>query len=527
MINAVNLQFERFVAFAEERVKAGKDTAIATKGDVKAGGGTPLEERAINATGKTDFVGMTILRGGDTKRANDEVRELFRKSIVEMFGGENNIPDSVKDAMLLKDYGHGKPLTARRILEVKTAIENLNRVNVFGPELDPDGKLAEKALAAGYERLDFGKLNTAANYLMQNEKMTASEALTEVITKGSAANRTMKEGSLYMKDAESFGHGCLRMRELTKSNEDVAIEFAARNYGAANTKNLSTVAFNLYLKYDELWSLIEDHRRLTDLPESKLREVKLVIEGLCTEFKQISDDLFSGKLTDRKEIYDKLFRYERPNYLTNAIGVLVGKLQEMPNRTPELNEFIEYLDSLPREVREFRTALADTYSNAIADEMAAEAKSRLSEAANAGGMATGTSGEVPAKIMDNLGAFLREDPFANGPKVDKLCNYLEKNGQAALRFSAKQKADLKALLVNFIGSDKAQRALERIVVNFENTFFEKKLEDPENRRMPKDLGPDTVYKFFLSHRDRLAFFDPDAGRNPQDIVKSIIEEMKP
>ena len=48
MISAVSYQFERFVEFAEERVKAGKDTAIATKGDVKVGGGTPLEERAIS-----------------------------------------------------------------------------------------------------------------------------------------------------------------------------------------------------------------------------------------------------------------------------------------------------------------------------------------------------------------------------------------------------------------------------------------------------------------------------------------------
>ena len=112
MINAVNEQFSRFVNFAQERFDAGKKTAIATKGDIAAAGGTPLEERAIYSTDKTDFVGMTILRTKDAKAANDEVRELFRKSIVDMFGGEGNIPDSVKDAMLLKDYGSGKPLIA-------------------------------------------------------------------------------------------------------------------------------------------------------------------------------------------------------------------------------------------------------------------------------------------------------------------------------------------------------------------------------------------------------------------------------
>lgn len=40
-----------------------------------------------------------------------------------MFGGEAKIPKSVKKAMLLDDYGTGKPLTARRILAVKAAIK--------------------------------------------------------------------------------------------------------------------------------------------------------------------------------------------------------------------------------------------------------------------------------------------------------------------------------------------------------------------------------------------------------------------
>ena len=37
------------------------------------------------------------------------------KAVADMFGGENHIPDSVKVAMKLEDYGKGKPLTARRI----------------------------------------------------------------------------------------------------------------------------------------------------------------------------------------------------------------------------------------------------------------------------------------------------------------------------------------------------------------------------------------------------------------------------
>ena len=56
MINAVNEQFSRFVNFAQERVDAGKATAIATKGDVQKGGGTTLEERSISVSRKIDWV---------------------------------------------------------------------------------------------------------------------------------------------------------------------------------------------------------------------------------------------------------------------------------------------------------------------------------------------------------------------------------------------------------------------------------------------------------------------------------------
>jgi len=67
MFSVVSCQFEKFVRFAEERVKAGKDTAIARTGEVTIGKGTPLEERNIYSSDKVDFVGMTLLRTKDAK----------------------------------------------------------------------------------------------------------------------------------------------------------------------------------------------------------------------------------------------------------------------------------------------------------------------------------------------------------------------------------------------------------------------------------------------------------------------------
>ena len=94
MIDAVSNQFSKFVAFAQERMAAGERKAIATKGDVAVGGGTPLEERTITLTDNGDKVGK-LRRDQDLKDANDAVRSLFKKTIIDMFGGESNIPDSV------------------------------------------------------------------------------------------------------------------------------------------------------------------------------------------------------------------------------------------------------------------------------------------------------------------------------------------------------------------------------------------------------------------------------------------------
>lgn len=61
---------------------------------------------------------------------NNQVRNTFRDAVYGMFGGEAHVPQSVKDAMKLADYGSGKestlgrPLSVRRIKDVAAAIAN-------------------------------------------------------------------------------------------------------------------------------------------------------------------------------------------------------------------------------------------------------------------------------------------------------------------------------------------------------------------------------------------------------------------
>ena len=66
------------------------------------------------------------MRSGSLKETNDRVRELFRQTVADMFGGVERIPESVLKAMKLEDYGKGKPLSARRINLVRAAVESFS-----------------------------------------------------------------------------------------------------------------------------------------------------------------------------------------------------------------------------------------------------------------------------------------------------------------------------------------------------------------------------------------------------------------
>ena len=426
MISAVSYQFEKFVRFAEERVKAGKDTAIARKGEVTAYGGTALEERNIYATDKTDFVGMTILRGGDTKRANDEVRELFRKSIVEMFGGEGNIPDSVKDAMLLKDYGHGKPLTARRILEVSKAIDALDRTDIFHYTVDPHNELAKMALDAGYTKLDFGRLNTAVNFLMKGQSVDARTALAAVLEKGSAANRAMNAGPMYMKDDISFMHAYDVFNVFVNCDKD-NLHTASRNGSKEAAKNLAGIAGNLQGKYKNMLILADNFRAAAKLPENTLVSMRQHFESAVRKMAKLQSDISSGTLADRKKIYEKLINTDEHAYFHNMVHMLERQLDEEGKRTPAVDEFIQHLKGLSKDLSAARDNLAAAYRNAVA----ADAKSKLLAAAHEGGMATGTPDAIPADVLERLDEFLAEDPFGNGEKILALCAGIEQNGHAA------------------------------------------------------------------------------------------------
>ena len=128
-INASYLnQLGAFTSFANMAISVGSRTAVAYV--AKSGGA--IREISQNCTDKR----YAFFRSNENKALNNEVRALFRNTIANLFGSEKDIPDSVKNAMCLKDYDKGRPLTAKRINEVRIAIMDYLDSNPYGSTID-------------------------------------------------------------------------------------------------------------------------------------------------------------------------------------------------------------------------------------------------------------------------------------------------------------------------------------------------------------------------------------------------------
>ena len=187
--------FQKFVDFANK--------AYDTKG-VKGADTVVRFEGAPAGDYKGTFA--SFLRTSEMKTANDQVRDMFRKTIADMFGGEKFIPDLVRDNMKLEDFGKGKPLTARRIKLVKTAIDTLR-----GGLFMPGSAAANKATAMGYLPSELPKLARVANIYQQATGCSEEDANAAALDPNSKARRLFDCGGRFTLNAENFKKGLALM----------------------------------------------------------------------------------------------------------------------------------------------------------------------------------------------------------------------------------------------------------------------------------------------------------------------------
>ena len=197
-----NAQFQQFVDFAEKAVAAGKQKAIARIDAGELGG---IVNRTIKP-GSGDWVGIGAGRLASLKRANNITRDAFLKAVADMFGGVDHIPDSVKEAMKLDDYGKGKPLTARRILAVKAAIDQDGTyARMLGTFSSADS--ANVAKTKGWTAAELPKLARAAHFLSALTGQDELDSIEQLSTPGTKENRLLNYGGRFLETASNFQEG--------------------------------------------------------------------------------------------------------------------------------------------------------------------------------------------------------------------------------------------------------------------------------------------------------------------------------
>ncbi|MBQ7738302.1 MAG: hypothetical protein IJT59_01415, partial [Desulfovibrionaceae bacterium] len=233
-LNGYTNQFNNFVNFANHEIKDGSGK----KAIAFISGTNALSGHKITAN-DNDSVGAR-LRSQDFKDANNAVRTIFKKTIAEMFGGENNIPKKVLDAMKLDDYGKGKPLTARRILAVKKAIDQDGSVKLSAFKYSDTRAVA---LQKGWNEAELPKLARATHFLCSATGVDEFEALEQLSKPGTPANRLMNYGGRFTESAENFANGLRLMdsfadwfKNLCSTMQPVFSQKAQdRDYTPANT----------------------------------------------------------------------------------------------------------------------------------------------------------------------------------------------------------------------------------------------------------------------------------------------------
>ena len=241
-INGYNATFKAFTDFAQAKVDAGQNKAIArASADVQTGA---LAGRNITAASTDSLRGIfKWFRASGDQTANNATRTLFKNAIIDMFGGESKIPASVKKAMIMGDYDCGKPLTARRIMAVKAAIDADGTAKRLKLETFDSPEVKTAALNLGYTKGELPKLARAAHFYAQATGLSEMDAMHEVAQPGSKANRLMQYGGRFLESAQNFADGLRLVDSFATWFNDVIDtmtpihqqERKTRDFSSANT----------------------------------------------------------------------------------------------------------------------------------------------------------------------------------------------------------------------------------------------------------------------------------------------------
>lgn len=129
---SANNELSAFFTFADAEMGKGNKRAVARFGADGGGPGHAVSVVAASGFGH-EFVG-NVFRSARTEDINDMVRRRFLSAVLKAMGTSDvkDLPDVVRDALRMDDFGKGLPLTARRIAAVKAAMLELKPWTTLG-----------------------------------------------------------------------------------------------------------------------------------------------------------------------------------------------------------------------------------------------------------------------------------------------------------------------------------------------------------------------------------------------------------
>lgn len=525
-INLANTQFQRFVDFAGAQPDSIKSKAVATAGLSEAGQeGKLLADRAIAAS-RNDSVGK-ISRQQAVKDANDEVRSIFRDAIAEMFGGDNKIPQSVKKAMKLGDYGRGKPLTARRIMAVNAAIEKLLLGNL---EMDdafesPEFGAELKILAKNNKHVatDFKKLNTAGNLLSKATGMTLRGAMEEVLDKKSTAFSVSQCGDLYTGSVEAFRTG-LQLHGRYKTRTEQILKGVASGVKSGDVKKFAAVATLRAEQLKETWKEVEAAfamQNRTGKGDAKYKEAKQAFAAAIALCEKTAKDVSKGRLADGKAVFDAFITSSVFHDADGKLRDLAKELFKAAKKqggTPAQTAASSSIAAISNRFNAETQNIAQTFR----DTLATREVSRLAKVFASAERAAGV--KMHPHFVKDAAVYIKQFDYQGVEALEQMAAKF-KTESALVRFTPEQKQRLRKVVESQIDAKDAGKALDRFVSDIENcalcnAFTRTMSKQPWSGEMIENLvrhfeeNPKLADQFAIGYKEESAEdFKADIKRN--------------
>ena len=465
-INALNgqgmsLQFEKFAQLAASASKGA--SAVRFLG---YDGAATVRDVVVTVSDKVGKIGRSV----SVKEANNTTRAIFRQSVAAMFGGEDRIPDAVKAAMKLGDYGKGKPLTARRIIAVNNAIEKLklkHMVDAFATGSTPD-EMMKKAQDAGHTETDFPKLNVGANLLARATGMPLKDAFLAVIDKSGAAYACANFGPLFTGSVVDFKNGLEIVGGLFKLQDEYKT-LAAKVVSSRDPKDYAALAASQAQQLKTARQIVEQlfaMQKTVDKTDQGYQALMQQFETAIQKCEEAVQTIEGGSVSDEKALFNLTIGSKAFDSVTQKLGELVRSMHGKCAKGVD-DPLKKVVTALGQVSNTCITKGKECGMSAFRDGFVARETPRIAKLLH--DAETEGKFKLPKKFFDTLIAKNLYSNMFDGVKTFESMAAKLKTDSSFLLFNKDQKARLEKLVAFYTGNPAAGKLVEAFASDVETS----------------------------------------------------------